>query len=115
MRNSIDRQTRANKIFQVIRDFERLFPDEFRKCGIHKCGHCEGTGVGNKASLSQCYECGGMGYRGYERIGEEFVCRTCNGYGCDRCNMTGFIDWAAHARGVDLQPFAKPRDYRPPQ
>lgn len=113
--DEIQRQTRANKIFQIIRDFETYFPDHFRKCGIHKCGHCEGTGFIDKHALRQCGDCGGMGYRGYERIRGEFVCRRCNGYGCDRCDMSGFMDWVAHARGTDLEPFKKPRNYKPPE
>jgi len=113
--DNIDKQTRANRIFKIIKDFENLFPDEFRKCGINKCGHCEGTGIGNKHSMSLCTYCGGMGYRGFEKIGDEFICRGCNAYGCPKCNQTGIVDWCSHARGNDLAGYEKPYDYRPPQ
>ena len=115
MIDSVEQQTRANKIFMVLKDFERYFPDEFYKCDIHRCGHCDGTGLGNKHSMSQCTNCGGMGYVGYEKIGKEFVCRTCNGYGCEKCDMRGFVDWVVHANGRDIKKYKKPYDYRPPE
>ncbi len=109
-------QIRANKIFQVIKDFEHLFPDEFKVCGIYRCGHCDGTGLGNKHDMTnQCSNCGGMGYVGFERIRGEFICRACNGYGCAVCHKAGTIDWISHARGNDLNTHKKPHDYRPPE
>jgi len=95
-------QHRANKIFKVIRDFETLFPDEFRKCGINSCGHCGGTGIADRHQLTVCVNCGGMGYKGFEKIEGDFVCRSCNGYACDICNHTGIVDWITHANGSDM-------------
>ena len=95
-------QCRANKIFKVIRDFEILFPDEFRKCGISRCGHCAGSGFEDKHQMTNCIYCGGMGYKGFEKIRGDFVCRTCNGYGCRRCKNEGIVDWVTHATGNDI-------------
>lgn len=117
MIDEIQQQQRANKIFQIIKDFERIFPEDFVKCNIHKCGHCYSGYItkDNMISSSLCNRCGGMGYIGFEKIGEEFVCRNCNGYGCDRCNRLGIVDWVQHANGRDLKPQKKPHDYRPPE
>jgi DnaJ-class molecular chaperone len=99
--DSINKQRKSNKIFETIRNFETLFPEEFQKCDIHKCGHCKGTGLKNTHTIEHCSYCGGMGYRGFEKIDGEFVCRTCNGYGCVHCN-NGIVDWVNHARGTDI-------------
>lgn len=94
---------RANRILTVIKDFENLFPDEFMKCDIKRCGHCGGTGLKNKHCLDEfCTLCGGIGYRGFEKIQGDFVCRTCNGSGCGKCNNLGIVDWVAHANGSDI-------------
>lgn len=94
-------QLRSNRIFKVIRDFETMFYDEFQKCGIKKCGHCNGKGF-DKHLTNMCLNCGGMGYTGFKRINGEFVCRSCNGYGCSMCNSRGIVDWVTHARGSDI-------------
>ncbi len=100
--DEIEKQVRANKIFRIIKDFETLLPDEFEKCGIVKCGHCNGTGISNKHTLVICRVCGGMGYRGFEKLYGEYICRTCNGFGCDRCDKRGIVDWIKHANGNDM-------------
>ena len=100
--DNIQRQERSNRIFQVIKQFANMFPDEFEKCDIKPCGHCKGTGLGDRHSLSQCSYCGGMGYKGFKKIGNEFVCRSCNGHGCSMCSREGIVDWVTHARGSDL-------------
>lgn len=92
---------RTNKIFKVIKEFERMFPEEFSKCGIVGCGHCGSTGVSNKQALTYCPYCGGTGYIGFKKIYGEFVCRTCNGGGCDLCH-NGVVDWIVHANGGDI-------------
>jgi len=97
-------QSRSNHIFKTIQTFERLFPDEFEKCGIKQCGHCNATGISNKHSLEHCSNCGGMGYVGYEKLHGEHVCRSCNGYGCGMCNYNGTVDWVTHARSSDIIP-----------
>lgn len=94
---------RSNRLFKIIRDFHDLFPDEFEKCDIKPCGHCKATGVANKASLSMCSVCGGIGYRGFEKIKDQFVCRACNGSGCSTCKDKGVVDWITHANGSDIK------------
>ena len=95
-------QQRSNGIFKAIQSFERLFPDEFETCGIYKCGHCNATGISNKHSLGHCSNCGGMGYVGFKKLYGEHICRSCNGYGCGRCNDSGTVDWISHANGSDM-------------
>lgn len=94
-------ENRANRIFQVIKDFASLFPEEFEKCDIKKCGHCGGTGLKDIHHNIFCDFCGGMGYIGFKKIRGNFVCRACNGYGCRRCNHDGTVDWITHANGGD--------------
>ena len=38
----------ANKLHSIIKQFEHYFPEEFQKTDIHKCGHCNSTGLKNK-------------------------------------------------------------------
>jgi DnaJ-class molecular chaperone len=97
-----EQETRSNKIFKVIKEFERMFPEELRKCDINQCGHCSGTGYNDKHQLDFCDWCGGMGYKGFKKIQGEFVCRTCNGCGCRRCDNNGIVDWVTHANGRDI-------------
>lgn len=74
-----------------------------KKCDIYKCGHCNGTGLENKFDMdAMCSYCGGFGYRGFKKIGDDFVCRNCNGYGCYLCNRRGLVDWITHANGGDI-------------
>lgn len=108
----IDRQTRSNRIFSIIKNFHEMFFDEFSKCGIKSCGHCGGTGLENKHSLNLCYNCGGVGYVGFEKINGEFICRSCNSYGCSICEGTGIVDWITHANGRDKPKYKKPRGYK---
>jgi len=110
-----DKIIRSNRIFKTIKNFEILFPDEFDKCGINKCGHCRGSGFADIHQMSNCTHCGGMGYKGFERIQGEFVCRTCNGYGCNKCRGAGTVDWIKHANGSDIRTYKIPRNYRPPE
>ena len=98
----IENNTRVNKIFKVIQEFNSLFPEEFNKCDIKKCGHCNGTGLKDKHHIIFCDFCGGIGYKGFKKIEGEFVCRACHGYGCFRCNYKGTVDWITHANGKDM-------------
>lgn len=108
MNSTIDQ---SNRIFKTIKDFEKMFPDEFSLCNIKKCGHCSGTGVANKHSLEMCNVCGGIGYKGFERIHGEFVCRACNGSGCQTCQYKGTVDWITHANGKDIMNHRNHRQY----
>lgn len=93
---------KTNDIFKTIKAFHEMFPDEFSKCDIKPCGHCNGTGIANKSSLIMCSICGGIGYRGFEKLRNQFVCRACNGGGCSTCNESGTVDWITHANGSDI-------------
>jgi hypothetical protein len=74
------------------------------------CGHCDGTGLGSKSDMqSHCSFCGGFGYKGFEKLNGEWLCRSCNGYGCAHCNRTGIVDWITYARGGDLT--AHPKNF----
>jgi len=99
--DSVQLQTRSNKIFRIINDFANLFPDEFEKCDIKKCGHCNAVGFTDASLQNFCSNCGGMGYVGFEKLYGEFVCRGCNGYGCGKCEEKGVVDWVTHARCTD--------------
>ena len=93
---------KSNSIFQTIRKFHEMCPEEFSKTGINPCGHCGGTGVIDKHILNFCSNCGGVGYIGFKRLYGQYVCRSCNGSGCQKCNNNGVVDWITHARGGDL-------------
>ncbi len=95
-------QQQTNIIFKVIKNFENMFFDEFQKCGISRCENCGGTGFKNISQMTFCNFCGGVGYKGFKKITGEFVCRSCNGGGCNRCNNKGTVDWIVHANGSDM-------------
>jgi len=98
----LERTHRVNMILKTIRNFERLFPEELRKCDINRCGHCDGTGLKDRQQMTFCDWCGGIGYKGFEKIEGESVCRTCNAYGCKKCKYKGTVDWITHATGSDI-------------
>jgi hypothetical protein len=100
--DSIQQQNRSNRIFTIIKRFETVFPDEFEKCGIKQCGHCGNSGFSNIHQMTHCTRCGGMGYVGFEKLDGEFVCRSCNGFGCKSCEYKGTVDWVTHATGNDI-------------
>jgi len=92
----------TNNLHIIIKKFQTMFQEEFEKTGISSCGHCNGTGLGSKHHIIFCTNCGGVGYKGFEKLKGQFVCRSCNGSGCRKCGMMGFVDWIDHARGNDL-------------
>ena len=89
-------ESSLNIVHIVVKRFELLFPTEFRKTGIVKCGHCGGTGVKDYtkvySDLEMCDFCGGVGYTGFEVDTNSYVCRGCNGSGCSFCNYSGMVD-----------------------
>jgi len=99
-------EANANKLHTVVKNFERFFPEEFEKTDINRCGHCDSTGLKDR-SMSKCpyfcFNCGGTGYVGYEKIYKSYTCRMCNGSGCDICDYTGMVDWVTHANGRDVR------------
>ncbi len=96
-----DNEKYLNSIFIVIKNFEEMFYDEFQKCDIKRCGHCNGVGV-NKHSLEFCSYCGGIGYKGFKKLNGKFICRACNASGCRICKNTGIVDWTTYITGRDL-------------
>ncbi len=97
-----EQQIKANGIFTTIRSFHNMCPEEFEKTGIHSCGHCNGRGIFSQGVMHFCDNCGGIGYIGIEKLYGQFVCRTCMGIGCPKCQRNGVVDWIVHARGGDL-------------
>lgn len=97
-----DQQIKANGIFTTIRSFQTMCPEEFEKTGIHSCGHCDGRGIFKQGDIIFCDNCGGVGYIGIEKLYGQFVCRSCMGPGCPKCQFSGVVDWIVHARGADL-------------
>lgn len=95
-------QIKSNKIFQTLRNFHIMCPEEFEKTGIHSCGHCSGRGIPKQGDMRFCLNCGGIGYKGFKKLDGQFVCRSCNGSGCTKCDQNGVVDWIIHARGGDL-------------
>lgn len=93
---------KSNSIFQTIRKFHEMCPEEFSKTNIRPCGHCGGNGIRDKHILDYCSNCGGIGYVGFKRLYGQHVCRSCNGSGCPKCDRNGVVDWITHANGRDL-------------
>jgi len=101
-----DIEANANKLHTIIKNFELYFPEELAKTDIHKCGHCNGTGLEDQSQATKeffCFNCGGTGYVGYEKIKKAYTCRMCNGSGCDMCEWIGMTDWITHAMGRDIR------------
>lgn len=90
------------RIFKIIKDFEDLFPEEFEKTNIKKCGHCGGTGLKKSTgNYYYCSICGGLGYKGFSKIQGKYVCRSCHTNGCGKCNYKGYVDWVTYIVGGD--------------
>ena len=107
-----EKEEYSSLIFKVIKNFEDLFFEEFQKCDIKRCGHCNGTGLRDKYSLQFCNYCGGIGYKGFKKLKGHHVCRSCNGIGCEMCKNKGTVDWTIHATGRDFPQNKKLRPIR---
>ena len=91
----------------IIKHFREAFPDNFDKCGMKVCKKCDGSGIPVErledseitywSPGNYCTKCNGYGVTGIYRIYEEYVCKKCNGNGCDKCNNRGTIDWISNA------------------
>jgi len=93
----------ANRLHITIKNFQIKFPNEFEKTGIKVCKYCNGSGLTNRYNMDDfCDTCYAVGFVGFDKIGEDYICRTCNGIGCGLCNDHGIIDWISHAMGSDL-------------
>jgi hypothetical protein len=66
---------------------------------VNFCKNCKGVGyvyLGNPdVSNLGDYDC----LSGYNIDGVNFVCKSCNGMGCGKCNHTGIVDWVSHIMG----------------
>jgi hypothetical protein len=102
--DNIENINRINKIHQTIKSFSFMFPEEFEKCSIKKCGHCSGSGLKNKVDMDIfCSNCKGIGFIGFTKLYGEYICRSCNAAGCDICSKRGTVDWITHAMSSDLR------------
>ena len=85
----------------IIKRFREVFPDNFELSGLVVCPKCEGSGTTVKPGSEitawipgdYCHECAGFGVTGIKRIYDEYVCKKCNGRGCDKCDDRGTLDW----------------------
>lgn len=96
-----------DRLHSIAKNFETAFPDNFNKSGIIKCEVCGGVGIlvmGNEEitfweQRTYCKPCKGIGYIGFQRVYENYLCE-CNGVGkCEKCNGSGLIDWITNAMG----------------
>jgi len=91
-----------DKLFSIIENFRRAFPDQFKKTDLKICPKCEGSGLPAKKSNQEitfwrpgnyCDQCFGFGVLGLNRIYDEYLCPYCHGAGCEKCNKHGTVDW----------------------
>jgi len=98
------KQLTTNKILTTIKAFEAMFPEEFGQCDIKRCGYCGAKALADKHNMfSLCNKCHGIGYTGHTIIFTDYICRKCQGMGCEACKNLGTIDWIEHARGADIK------------
>lgn len=84
----------------------------FQETGISTCNNCYATGLRVNRSLSGdfswdtanfCKECNGIGYKGLSGGMQidliNFICKRCDGIGCDKCNHKGIVDWVTNIMG----------------
>jgi DnaJ-class molecular chaperone len=92
-------EKRANNIYRMLFNLDEKTLDS---CNLKPCRKCLNTGlklIGNKNwdGNTFCDECKGTGFIGTEELntidGKLYICRKCNGCGCEFCNNTGFVDW----------------------
>lgn len=104
---------RAYCLFNVINNFMIIKPTEYAKYGINKCEECNNTGLEGWRKNNEVYEwdntkdfcdkCQGVGFinvsKNWLKSYELFICTKCNGFGCNKCEYVGLINWISHARG----------------
>ena len=89
----------------------------FKENDIIQCEKCEGSGLDYIKSYDKeadifcsswdthnyCDNCNGIGYKGFNDDIQidllNFICRYCDGIGCERCNNAGIVDWVRHMMG----------------
>ena len=102
---------RSNRFFTYLNQQTEEYLNENN---IVPCGDCEKTGLSDLTRLdyggyswsgvSYCKECKGIGFKGIFEKGMQlslldYVCRECDGSGCDSCNNKGVVDWVDHLMG----------------
>ena len=95
-----------DRIYSIIKHFRDAFPDNFKKSGMKLCVYCEGSGIPVQKTENMditfwqpghyCDKCGGFGVTGIKRLYDEYICKGCNGDGCEICNNKGTIDWISN-------------------
>lgn len=98
-----------DKIHSIIKNFENALPEQFEETSIAKCEKCNGSGLkvfrGSDQTISvwqpgdYCKSCRGFGYTGFDRVYNSYICKSCNGKGCSKCDDTGMIDWVRNIMG----------------
>lgn len=94
--------------------------DYFKENNIIECDKCDNTGlihtktfdkatkiyISSWDTMNYCDKCNGLGYIINNSYKDElqidpinFICKNCNGIGCDECDNTGIVDWVAHLVG----------------
>ncbi len=89
----------------------------FKENNIIQCEKCDGSGLDYTKSYdedadifcsswdthSYCDNCSGIGHTGFKDDIQidllNFICRYCDGVGCERCNDTGIVDWVTNMMG----------------
>lgn len=93
-----------DRLHSIIKNFKEAFPDNFDECGLIICDKCNGTGIPVQGQApgvtywqpgTYCSKCSGIGFNGYGRIYNEYLC-SCKGRGCKKCNDTGLVDWISN-------------------
>jgi len=95
----LEEERRATNLYRLLFGLD---PETLERCGLEPCRRCNNTGLQlqngkNWDSHSFCDDCKGTGFIGTENLqtidGKIYKCRKCDGYGCEFCNNTGFVDW----------------------
>ncbi len=100
---------RANRFHAILKTKDDKY---FEENIITPCIDCHNTGLsyfensdGTKSwdTSTYCDECNGIGFKGVSNGFQvdltNFICRLCDGIGCDECSHTGVVDWIAHMMG----------------
>jgi len=107
----IDSQSAAmnrDHLHGIIKRFREAFPDQFAKTDLEICSTCEGSGLPTKPHSEEnnvtfwqpgtyCVGCSGYGVKGINKIYDDYICKKCQGEGCDHCEHRGTVDWIKNA------------------
>lgn len=109
-------KNRANGFYNALKNFMVMKPDEYIKSKVEVCKDCNGTGLfgvfENKETggfyawngTDYCDKCHGVGFINIDNkfkslTDELYICQSCGGVGCSKCNNTGLVDWIGNAMG----------------